>query len=112
MVGLRESVRALQFAIHGVPATVTIPDGNPVETRIIWLTSITEPIGINGTSRADTRRTLAIRSDEVPTVPRGTIVEVTEHTRASPGMWRVDGVERVEPEHIRVFVLPVAEEES
>lgn len=100
--GLRRLVRDLSFQAHGVPAIVS-----GVDTRIIWLTPATEiiPTGNEG-QRAEARRVMAIRRDEVLSVPRGTIVTVTEHGLTEPGAWRVDGTERIEPDHVRVVVVP------
>lgn len=104
---LRASVREIQFAVHGVPAIVTIPDGDPVETRIIWLTPV--PTGIpDGQTfqREEPKRAMAIRRDDVPAVPMGTIIEVTEHNLESPISWSVDSMDRIEPDHFRVLVVP------
>lgn len=100
--GLRRLVRDLNFQAHGVPAYVS-----GVSTRIVWLTPATEilPVG-NDAHRAEPRRVMAIRSDEVLSVPRGTIISVTEHGQDFPGAWRVDGIERIEPDHVRVVVVP------
>jgi len=99
--GLRALMRDVNFATFGVPAQITVPDGVAVTTRVIWLTPGTEsvPVG-NEIRRAEPRRAVAIRSDEVPAVPRGTVVTIDSES------WRVDGVDRLEGEHIRVFVVP------
>lgn len=103
---LRASVRETQFAVHGVPATVTVPDGEPVETRIIWYSTGQEP-SPQGTQLQyqDQRRGMAIRRDDVPQVPRETVIEVTEPNREHPVAWRVDSIEGVYPEHTRVLVV-------
>ena len=107
LAAVRSLVREVNFSVHGVPALVTIPDGPAVETSIIWLTPITEQVpGGTDLRRADPKRLMALRRDCIPTVPRGTRVEVTEHLQESPDLWTVDAVERVEPDHHRVIVVP------
>lgn len=107
LAGLRSLVREVNFQTHGVPAVVTPPDADPVSTRIIWLTPTTEslPTG-NEIRRADSRRVMAIRRDDVPTVPRGTVIEVTEHLLTSPATWKTDAMENVFSDHHRVVVVP------
>lgn len=104
---LRELVRDVEFGVHGVAAVVTPPSAAPVATLVIWMTDTSEavPVG-SGFTRKEPRRILAIRRDEVPAVPRGTIVEVAEHTQTSPAIWRVDAMESVFPDHHRVVVVP------
>jgi hypothetical protein len=107
--GLRALVRDLNFQAHGVPATVIPPDEEPIQTRVVWLTPSTEivPAGSDA-RRAEARRTMGIRRDEVPAVPRGTLVDVTEHGQTAPDEWRVDAMEKVEADHFRVVVVPVS----
>ena len=102
--GLRAIVRDVNFATLGVPAFVA-----GVSTRIIWLTPNTEntPAG-NDLTRAEPRRRMAIRRDEVPAVPRGTLVSVNEPLQTTPVIWRVDSMESVQPDHHRVVVVPHA----
>lgn len=92
----------------GVAATVTIPDGDPVETRIIWQPPITEeyPTG-SEYRRATPRRRMAIPLSDVPNVPRGTVVLATEGLGADPIEWTVDETDRVDGDHHRVTVTPV-----
>lgn len=100
--GLRAIVRDANFATLGVPAVVA-----GVSTRIIWLTPTPEntPTG-NDVTRAEPRRRMAIRRDDVPAVPRGTLISVTEPTQEFPGAWRVDALEGVSSDHFRVIVVP------
>lgn len=104
---LRALVRDVNFKAHGVPATVTVPDGSPVSTRIIWLTPINDGVPNQTLRRDEPRRSMAIRRDDVLNPPRGTVVEVTEHNLDSPESWTVDATEEVNPDHTRVFVVPV-----
>jgi len=107
LAGLRSLVREVNFGTHGIPAVVTPPDADPVETRIIWLSPTTDspPTG-NEVRRADARRVMAIRRDDVPAVPRGTVIEVTEHLLTDPALWKSDAMEEVFSDHHRVVVLP------
>jgi hypothetical protein len=103
----RALFREAQFATHGVPAVVTPPDADPVETRVIWADREAAQVPPDGTfRRAEPRRLLGIRRDDVPRVPRGTLVAVTEHLSSSPALWRVDAIERSDPDHFRVIVVP------
>ena len=107
LAGLRSLVREVNFATHGVPAVVTPPDAVPVETRIIWADRTPGEIPVGATfKRSEPRRLMAIRRDEIPQVPLGTLVAVTEHLLISPSLWRVDSIEREEPDNIRVIVVP------
>lgn len=100
--GLRALVRDLNFQAHGVPATVA-----GVATRIIWVSPATELLPADSDfRRAEPKRTMAIRRDEVPEVPIGTLVSVTEHGQTVPALWRVDAMEDVQPGHHQVVVVP------
>lgn len=105
LAGLRSFVREVQFNVHGVAAVVTVPDGTPVATRIIWIMPVTEP---TTDLRREPRRMLAVRRDEVPELPKGTTVEVTEHLLEEPTLWSVDGMADVLPDQHRCYVVPVA----
>ena len=107
---LRALTRSASFTLLGVPATVTPPSGSPVETRIIWLTPLNDgaPTGA-ALQRIDPRRGMAIRRDQVPQVPLGTLIAVSEPNRETPALWRVDSTILIEPEHTRVMVLPAEE---
>src|SRR5690349_19175419 len=90
----------------GAAATVTIPDGDPVETRIMWLPPITEdyPTG-SDQRRAVPRRRMAIPLADVPRIPRGTIVLAPEVPGADDIRWAVDETDRVDGDHHRVVVM-------
>lgn len=106
--GLRSLVREINFSTHGLDATVTrpYPDDTAIATRAIWLLPLTED-AVDGSElqRKEPRRLLALRRDEVPTVPRGTIVDVPEWGSDVGARWRVDGVDRIDPDHTRVVVV-------
>jgi len=90
---------------HGVPAIVTVPDQAPIETRVIWLTTTPEdmPPGAMFT-RSDPRRVMALRRDEVASVPVGTVIVAPEKDGDDTEAWVVDGHERQEADHNRVIV--------
>jgi hypothetical protein len=106
---LRSLVRELNFSAHGVDAIVTrpFPDATPITTRAIWVTPQTED-ALNGTElqRREPRRVMALRKDEVPTVPRGTVIIAPPQGGESDARWRIDGIDRVEADHVRVIVVP------
>lgn len=105
LAAFRALVREINFRVHGVAAVVTVPNGTPVATPIIWMTSQTE--ASPGTlARSEVHHVMAIRRDDVPVVPRGTLVAVCEHLRTAPALWRVDSQEAVYPDHARVWVVP------
>jgi hypothetical protein len=106
----RAVVLAANFEVHGLPVTVTPPGGDPVETRGIWMTPITEDgPAASEFSRREARHTIALLRSEVPSAPRGTTILGNPVYGAVPSTWRVDGVERSEAEHVRVTVVPVPE---
>ena len=106
LAALRSLVREVNFGTHGVAAVVTVPDGEPVATSVIWLTPAADSAPGGSFQRADPQRRMAIRRDEVPALPLKTIVEVTEHLRTEPASWSVDSIESVRPDHYRVVVIP------
>lgn len=97
------------FSAFGVPATVTrpAPDDTPIETTVIWSPPDTvESPGGAVFQRADQRRVLTVRRDEVPTVPRGTQVVAAERDGDDIQHWRVDGPMRADADLIQVIVVP------
>lgn len=109
-------VRDLNFAnqILSVAVTVTrpAPDDDAITTRGIWMTPNTEamPPG-SGFQRGEAIRILAVRRDDVPTVPKGTIVLAPhpEDLEADPVGWVVDGTDRREVDHHRVILIRATE---
>jgi hypothetical protein len=107
VAGLRSLVRGIQFGVHGVAAVVTPPGGPAVATLVIWLTPSTEAVPAGSDfARRESKRILAIRRDEVPEVPRGTMITTAEPTLSTPDSWRVDAMDSVYPDHYRVVVVP------
>lgn len=94
-----------------VPAVVT-PQfgfglGDPITTKVIWITPLPEdqPVGRDYTAR-EPRRVMALRRDEVPDVPRGTLIAAAETIGGVSRDWQIDGVESTDVDHFRVFVIP------
>jgi len=107
---LRARVRDANFATHGVPVLVTVLDEDPVETNGIWLTATTEDMpSLMEFQRREVRRILALRRDEVPSVPKGTIIVGPESAGGEDRRWVVDGIDRQEADHTRVIVLLAVE---
>lgn len=102
---VRDLALSVNFSAHGVPATVTRPLENAITTRIIWITPISDdvPSGLD-LRRNEPQRIAALRRDEVPTVPRLTVIEAPEKAGGAVERWLVDGTERTEADHVRVMV--------
>jgi len=107
---LRTLALELNFSAHGVPATVQrpYPDvGDAIVTRGIWVTQFTDalPDG-HELQRREPIRVMALRRDEVTTVPRGTTILAPEVMGGPLKGWRVDAMARVDTDHYRVVVIP------
>ena len=102
---LRTLALAVNFSAHGVDVTVQRPDEDSFEARGIWVTQATDdaPTGLEF-QRKEPRRVMAFRRSEVETIPRGTTLLVAETSGGTSRGWRVDGIERIEAEHVRVVV--------
>lgn len=110
---LRSLVRDINFELQvdSVPATVTrplpYPDDTPITTRAIWVLPSTEAVPFGSDfQRQEDRHVLALRRDEVPTVPTKTIVEAPETPGGTVKRWRVEGPDRLESDHGRYVVVP------
>lgn len=94
------------FATFGVPATVTPPNETAIETTVVWPPPSTLEMPAPGEfSRREPQRVMALRRDEVPRLPRGTIVLAPETLGAEVQRWRVDGIDQVEVDLVRVIVV-------
>lgn len=95
----------------GLEATVTVPDAEAVKATVFWLPSTAPdvPDGQAPFRRAEQRRELVLPVDDVPQVPRGTIITVAEYEGGTPRSWRVDAMEKPDYDHHRVIVVPVAD---
>lgn len=108
-----QAVRALALstahATQGVAATVTVPGGAAVATRIIWLQHQDEsmPVG-RDFQRREPRRTMQVTlSDALPDVPRGTEIVAVPRGGTVARTWRVENIDHVEADWQRVIVAPV-----
>lgn len=109
---LRALTLQLNLQAHGVDVTVTrpAPDDTPITTRGIWLTTETQDMPIaTDFQRRDPRRVMALSRAAVPTVPRGTEIEAPEKAGDALQTWRVDGLDSLQADHVRVVVIPVDE---
>ena len=105
-----EALRALALELnvwaHGVPATVTLPSGDPVSAQVLWMTLATDdmPVGLS-VQRREPRRVAVLRRADVPAVPRGTLIVAPERVGDPLKAWRVDGTDRIEVDQTRVLVV-------
>ena len=105
LAALRGLVLTSNFSTHGIPVTVTAPDEAPISTRGIWVTPVTDEFGA-GVTRAEAKRVIALRRDQVAQVPRGTLIEAPDMAGGVSRTWRVERPDRIEVEHVRVVVVP------
>lgn len=109
LADLMAMVREDTFQVFGTaaPALVTVSGAGPISTTVIWLTPVpADQPGGSGLQYQEAKRAIAVRRDEVPELPLGSIIEATEPTLAAPTSWRVDSILQVEPLHWRVLVTP------
>src|SRR5687768_6519968 len=106
---LRALVVDLNFEAHGVPATVTrpAPNNTPITMRVIWMTPVTAggPRAMDF-QRNEALRIIALKRSEVPTVPKGTLIDAPPKAGEAAQLWRVDGFDREEADQKRVIVIP------
>lgn len=93
----------------GVPATVTLPDADPIETTVVWTEPGGDlaPGGMNAPRIHSAARLLAIAKSDVPQLPLRTIIVAPEELDGEDLTWMVDGIERVEHDHVRAKVVRV-----
>jgi len=94
------------LAVFGLPATVTLPGEEPVVTVAIWLPPVSvlaEGVMIQ-TDRP--QPVLALPRADVPSVPRGTLIEVAEVEGGEVKAWLVESVLGLQVDEIRVIVIP------
>lgn len=106
---LRALTLSLNLEVHGVAITVTPLGAVPIATRGIWMTPGPDafPGGLD-LERREPQRILALSRTAVPVIPKGSIIVGPERPGGPDAMWRVDSTERVEADHTRVFVVPLA----
>jgi hypothetical protein len=89
-----------------VPATVTPPGGAPISTKAIMDPPVMEETPSAEFQRTNARRILSLPREDVATVPRGTLIVAPEMLGEANQTWRVDSIERIEPDHYRVCIIP------
>ena len=105
----RDATRDANWFALGVPATVTRPREVGISTRAIWVTPVSDLLPGGADFQASRpERIIALKLNEVPTVPRGTIIDAPERGGGAVQRWEVDGRERTEADHVRVIVRPAA----
>jgi len=111
---LKTLVRDLNFECHGVPISVKRPlDEVPIVTRGIWVLPQTESLpGGTDFQRHEPVRVLAISRDAISSVPRGTVILAPERAGTLDRSWRVEGVDRMEADHVRVVLVPAFDLET
>ncbi len=106
------------FDAFGVPATVTRPNEAPIETTGVWVPDesrghqwgVPDQSGVE-IQRVVPRRLICFRTDEVPAAPYGTLVVAPEEEGGEEKRWRVDEIDSVASDLIRLIVAPMAESE-
>lgn len=97
------------FTAFGVPATITWRppnDDTALVTTVVWHSWMTEDAIPGGSvQRREVKRVMAIRLDEVPPLPRGSLCEAAEEAGGAVKRWRVDGLERLESDLARYIVV-------
>jgi hypothetical protein len=102
MADLRPSLAPLLRAF-GVAATVTPPGGAPIATTVIALAGGDAEYPAGGElTVTEHHRVLAVRRDEVPTTPSGTVIVLLEG--ADAGSYIVDSVLTQDAEVTKVLV--------
>lgn len=98
---------AIDFDIHGIDITVTVPNGDPVETRGTWLPPIDDGTGVlQAFTRSGPKRLMAIARTELEAVPKGSVIVATERDGADPVTFVADlKGEAVDPYRIVVQLL-------
>lgn len=94
----------------GLPATVTVPDGAPVETTAFWLGPLSAEAPPGATApRVERHRVLVLPLADVPDVPRETLIEMAEYDGGPILAWLVDSTASADVDCRRVLVLPAPE---
>lgn len=98
------------MAAFGLPAVVSVEGKEPVTAATaFWLPPTTEETPVGGEyTRRESLDVLVLRKSEVPTAPRGTIVEVAYVLGADVETWRVDGFQHGDADHHRLVMMRVS----
>ena len=108
MSSLRAFAFTAQRAVLGVDVTVAAPNGDPVETRGIWVPEIDEtfPAG-RELQKREPRRILALPVAVVGRPARGALVTAPLPGSSEARSWKVDGVDSADGDQVRVIVTAV-----
>lgn len=108
---------AVLFDAFGVDAVVTWPESGsePIATTVVWLgpDQVLNPIGLDDQrfqpnfQRRDPLLILALRRDEVSSVPRGTRIVAPALNGDIDETWMVDGTVAEDAQHVKVAVVKV-----
>lgn len=107
MADLRPGLAAALRAF-GAAATVTLPGEEPVtiDTTVIWLPPMAvETPGVLGQTNSP-QAILALSKADVPSAPRGTLIEAPAAEGGANQSWVVEAVLGELPDEIRVLVIP------
>jgi hypothetical protein len=100
----------LFYDAFGVPAVVTrpYPDITPITTTVIWVTPETDgrPLDLD-LQVNELRNVMSFRSDDVATVPIGTVAVAARLLGQDAKRWRVDSIVRVMPDEKWALVSEV-----
>lgn len=103
---MRALVSSLNFDVHGVPGTLTVPTMAPVDVRVIWLVPDPEEVPVGARlSRVESRRVACVQRNVIAAVPLDSDLVAPEHAGGVDRTWRVDGFDRREPDHHRLIVV-------
>lgn len=108
MLDLRVPVGVV-FEAFAVPATITRPapsDVTPLSTSIVWMSSVSED-AFSGLQlqRREQKHLIAVRHDQVPNLPRKTVILAPRALGGTVERWMVDGTDRQEDDLTRYLVV-------
>jgi hypothetical protein len=107
MADLRPDIGAA-LAVFGLPATVTVPGGDPVATTAIWLPPLpVETVGVfTSTDKPQPRLSVPRSAFGGTSVPRGTRVDLAEVEGGPVLSWTVESVDAELVDEVRLIVIP------
>jgi hypothetical protein len=91
----------------GLSISVKFPGLVAIPSRGVWMRSLSEEPAVGREyTRRDPRRVMALLSDELPEIQLGTLIVAPEIEGETAKNWKVDGVEKTEPDEVRVVLVP------
>jgi hypothetical protein len=103
------------LSAFGLEGTVTrpAPDDAPINATVVWLPVAMGDVPSGMTSsRREKVCMLSVSREEVPSLPRGSIVEAPEVRDGDVKTWKVDATDLSDAEHIRALVIEVRDVET